>query len=821
MLPSLYNATLIRGLDSGSLFSYKHCFERLSKIVFDSLYYRDVGLNINEYFNSLDDGYLGWSNASSSMITTSNFIIRPNIEKAAWLNVVVNCQQHTHADSITTVVISVKVTDSSGLTTAYCDSAICDDGFRSGTISFLSAWSDTMFRNISISRILPDEREIEIYTSSSDSSFSLFRNNWKPVICPNDPSFTANISADEWQMDTNGIISCYAASNAPTGIPRASRAFGKYAALVFDNSSVGLQPNDLSNAIVRFSMRINRRNIATAESGLAIRWHADSMKDHLSGELKKDRYQYFIPHAKYYGIKLRPKNILQVVKHSNTWWYGPWDEDGTSALNGRGYPNDGLTYDFQICGTISQYIRKYPGELDSILLYNTESDSGVISKWKSVWDRDTKTWNYGYNGNGGYLSFGGWRIGYIWTSYFGRFAQHLLNMIHVPSCRYHCFYRDNFRDICDSLLSSEFWIDQDRRSFQWKTQRDFIGEMEGSNTNNTTSADYAGPLVAMLIDAHADSLISGIHFEHLSRLSRTFSISMWNQKTGTGSFISRFINGLGDTTVVLSDWAKLSKYDFIVWEILDDYLSATDYRWSEYASTTGYKSIYGLISAEMTRCASNGTPRNLRIDTVKTPFNSHEEEQYWFILNWEPPSSYPIGYCDEFNVVHAGTRMKYYNVYRRRLERIVDEDSVWTPWESYDAQNRGKRFQISIHEWLPQYRNTWQKSFHAPFFIDTTYIPGFTYQYRLTAQDWSKGINNESAPTNIVTVSYPVLKKRLQLFPVNALAVNQEISIKSGAFYLPFDLTLSLGSLLRLSNETKLYFARDCKILGSGSIVYK
>lgn len=149
---------------------------------------------------------------------------------------------------------------------------------------------------------------------------------------------------------------------------------------------MGISQLELQQVEVTFRMKIERRNIATAESGIAFRWVHPFGGDaaggagrtnllstelsHLTGDEFGSGssftgggtpipfaapYRYYQPLTAHIAVKLRPQDCMQVVQYRRfqnprdaqwnyPWWYAPWEEDGACTLNEVGYASDGHTY---------------------------------------------------------------------------------------------------------------------------------------------------------------------------------------------------------------------------------------------------------------------------------------------------------------------------------------------------------------------------------------------------------------------------------------------------------------------------------------------
>jgi hypothetical protein len=813
MLPAIIYASEVIKSDQVLWSHYKSCFERYADYIFRDDYYRDVGQNIKEYYNGIDDGFLGWYNASSSHLVSSNYWIPTSINRSVWNTIKINVR--CTDDSAHTTMITVFVNNEQ--TPYYRDSLICGVEYLKGSIALIGGWADVKYRNLSIYELRDSGNRVLLYSIDTSYNNERFKREWAAVKIDNDSATTAEIGR-EWLVDSGGAVSCKAASYAPIGIPTKSRMFGKYAAVVLDSSFLYRNGKLIENCEIDLQMMILKRNIATSESGVALRWNCDLGRDPLTGVVRYAKFPYFVPNAKYIAVKLHPPSILQVVRHSNTWWYGPWDEDGVSALNGKGYCNDGITFDFQVCATVAHGMASFESVKTDYIRKYFESSNSVISKWERSWDKDNKDWNYGYNGNGGSISFGGWRLGCFWVTYYGRVGLFFAWLTRLGSKSHMYYYKSNYRDFCDSLLCSDLWILRNSRNFQWQTSRDYIGEMDGRDGSFTAAADYGGPIVEFMKEAHRDSVITGVHHEHMARLAETFVSSMWNQKLGDSTSINQLLNGKGDTIVVLSEWPHLSQYDYKVWEIVDEYCNKSIHNWNEYSNIGAYKNIYGRLAAEMMYCVRYATPKEIRIDTLDVISEEGKRRSEDYVLAWSPPSDFRIGYYDSAERRRRpGTRMRYYCIYRRKLVDIRNQDSIWSDWSRNDCGGCNGIVRIEIRKEDYSEGLCWQEAVKNPYYYDSTAMKGMTYQYFVTTQDWSNGIVNQSIGSKIVTVTY---KDRINMTMLKRrkLLKNERMVLNDGNYMAPWDVLLESGSKLILGEKAKIYCLRNCQIMGEGKI---
>jgi hypothetical protein len=757
LIPAYLYASKIPSISSSQKQFYLNQVDKQFKYIFDtSSCYKDVGLNIMSADNMLHDNYLGWYNC----MYTPYFNISDSICQDKWLLVKI-CINNVIKFSPIGIRVRVWVNDTSGLPlynetlsrnwTLNGTAVIYGSHFDCGTVALLSGWSDVDYDSLKIWNIHDTFLGNEIYDSYARRHS--FRSDWAFV----GDSLNSGMTADwsNWSIDTtSGMISCNAATdNRRDSInifghpPDGSRMHGKYAALIIRNTAI---PEDsLQDIQISFKMRISKRNIGMSESGVAFRWHnpvgADSLGhivDQTDSNCSINGFSYFRPSAVSINAKFRPHNIIHVTKNAYTqvhyncigesyytplWNYAPWDQLLISPFNGLGYADDGITYDCLVFSALGRYFECDSSHASSYFAHAND-EHGVISKWKSVWQRNTDGWNYGCGLSRGYHAFGGWDKAVFPTSFVGRVGQMFSMLFRYDKGTNQDFYLSNYIAMCSELSTNLLWLDE-LGSFQWTDERDYIGYMCDHKNRHSSPADIShhGEVVEYLLMAHEDSTYTNITFHHMISLAKTFTNRIWNRNIYS-PLIAAYNDGTDftDSSLTLSEWSLLSRYDFKVWEILDSFFGLHE----EYIVGDDLTCL-GRISAEMLYNVKYGIPRNLLCDTItfrcSDPDNNHDTA---YILRWDPPSDYACGY-ERLGKRFPGSRLKYYNIYRR-----IPEDTSWTCLDSINIRS-------------------FQNANMRPWYYDHTAIAGMTYDYCVRTQDWSVGISNISDPSNIFTIHYP------------------------------------------------------------------
>lgn len=866
IIPAYLLAAQVAGISSQDKTRYHTMAGAYLGYMFNpALYYVDVPANIASDPNGLQDGYRGWANRTSPGTSfTSNRVIGESIDQNVWYDIRIQVTDSTDENNPpirvgTRVEVWVSRTGAQPPTEPVYSEMYnprasprelinnvdaTNERFPFGTIALLSGWSDTRFKDIVVTDIRVRNQPVTVYRSSD--RLLTFLSDWAPVV---DTMVAAadNITADylhsNWTVDTqSGEIRCNAASTAPLGVPVTSRFFGKYAAVLLDTTNSAISQLQMQEVNITFKMLIERRNIATAESGMAVRWvhptggsvtgGAGRMSitptelASLTGNVPDDLpsftggtpstpydvpYNYFQPFTAHIAIKLRPADCLQVVQYRRfryeddygiywlwPYWYAPWDEEGKSTLNESGYAADGFSYDGQIIGAAGLFEHFYPG---SGLPYiaQAENTDGVVPKWRSVIDRGSATWNYGGGHVGNSHNLGDWDKALLWTGTLGRFGQMCARLSRDPASIHHGFYEDMYQKISRKLLTKLFWTDATTDSYQWANLTDYIGEMYNARNNPDRSSDiqHEATTVTFLREAHTDSTVTGVTHDDMRKLTRAFTTKIWNQDAFAGSDLAYNMNGTKlDAKPGLFDWPLLSKYDFMVWEITDGYCNRSGSHWNRYK-----ESSYGRLAAEMLYTVRHGIPRDLGVDTIRACSGGDEQD---YILRWRPPSDYPIGFqASPAAPRKPGTRLQSYNIYKK-----LPSETAW----------RQTPIQVFPRNVVSATGLSWQESYPYPWWRDNAAQPGSTWQYMIRTQDWSTGIVNESDPSDVITITYPTNRINTQIPSTATVTAGQVLDLQPGVYYIPFVLRVEQGGTLTIPEGTVLNFADSMWLSNSGTM---
>ena len=294
----------------------------------------------------------------------------------------------------------------------------------------------------------------------------------------------------------------------------------------------------------------------------------------------------------------------------------------------------------------------------------------------------------------------------------------------------------------------------------------------------------------------------------MSKLTRTLTKSIWNGNVSNASNLGYFLSGAVQyrngniVRPTLCDWPLLSKYDFEVWEIIDGYCNRDDDDWDNYTDPVFQQSVWGRLAAEMLYTVRYGVPRHVGVDTIRDCPGSARQD---YILRWDPPSDYAIGFQSGPDMPRKpGTRLQSYNIYRK-----APNDPVWPQLPIHQIFPRA----IAAVSGLP-----WQETYPYPWWRDNTATPGETYQYMIRTQDWSVGIINESNNSDIITITYPYDRLEMQLFPSAVVPAGQTVTVAPGIYYVPFPIDVAHGGSLILSPGTVLNFADSMWLSNHGTM---
>ncbi len=711
------------------------------------------------------------------------------------------------------------------------------DSLQVGTIALLSGWSKTHFKQLKIFRINPSGNKTLLYDAANRAADSLLHSDWSFV---GDTNYTAGWN--QWKIEPNGDIWCDAASSSPLSYSGGIHKFvGKYSALVFDPDSIRYNPDtmrislsDLRSVQIECVIQIDRRNIANAESGIALRWinpMNPTAAGNLEGEISNSPFaggselfqfnpqdttfvSYFKPSSVYLAFKLRPHNCLEAIEHirldeygTKNWWIGPYDVNPDVALNSTniadgGYYDEDITADAIIAANIAYYKQfatgsQWQGQAASAV---TTVEENIIKKWKALLNRDTQTWVYGGGGKPlGTRSLGGLDRGLIWVQDLAKIGLMGLSLKKNgnTSQDYQNFYTYLYTTSLRLIL--EEYVHRVAGHYLWWENTDYIAEMNPHVGQNDLG--HMGPVIYYLHEAWKDSAVTGINKLTMDTLARTFTESIWNGRTGNNCVLYKQMDGVGDTlyqasgSVLFTDWQLLSCADFRVWESSYDYINRY---WYNY-----YQQGFGRTPADMLYAVRYGKPRNLKLISM------HDCSQNGYLLRWDPPSDYPIGRKER-----PGTRLRYYNVYKRSSS---NGGSTWNAWH--------RAAQIPIHSDTATVHGI-QDDYDYPFWTDTKADAESLYAYVVRTQDWSSAITNESFDSNELHVQYtdPVALLQIPTRDSCFTITDSTITVSSsdtlgGLWFIPSDLQVDHNVTLTLRPNTVLTFQKGTELLVHGNLV--
>jgi len=137
--------------------------------------------------------------------------------------------------------------------------------------------------------------------------------------------------------------------------------------------------------------------------------------------------------------------------------------------------------------------------------------------------------------------------------------------------------------------------------------------------------------------------------------------------------------------------AFLSEKDFSVWEILLD----TRFRiiWTRIFWANRYPNYYCAHDMAYPQSARGYSPRTLGCRDIQE--RGIPDEAY--ILRWNPPSDYPIGYQNpeigKTGIYSPGTRLHFYNIYRKDARSSSPNWTLYHQIEINNPNGSGKSWQ--------------------------------------------------------------------------------------------------------------------------------
>lgn len=720
--------------------------------------------------NGATDGFLGWKFARGDGIS----YVPGGIPRNTWLHAKI---QVTDLNSLQSQVsMTYNGTTFTEVTNNVNPNTHIPFAYPSGTIALLSGWAKTSFRNI----VIRNQAGAVIYDLNRHGG--TFASDWERIYDPTFPNDTGYWTIQRTREDEaddpveiepevgspseappmsgSYVISSDATTNTPGpfyypfdgnsyynfGRPASGAATGKYSGLVFKR--LGLQER---NYEIEFDIRLEKRNWAGSEQGVAVRQHE------VNGSVSRGerimppnppapenfppagaRNPYFRPNGRHIGNLFFPNGIRQVHDEN----YGFFNGGPTWAAGGGWtdfVPNpkyqERAEYDGGATQGVIQFIEAVYGDRREAFYPDADAfliklQNNIIAKWYQKENLSTPDWVYGGITN---LDYGGT---YKWATDF-RFELQFLGFYKLvrdyperwrsltlanPSPALPNpdllaqFYEDHVRSAVRSFLDST-WKHPGTNYYQWwgaGFNRGYWGEFSlwGSDLQHNSYTIY------FMSEALKYGLITPDEFAPLARM---FTQKIWNGRTspteinmGNGQPNPHYrdyavdIHGLGDarinigynTTHLADYYPLLAESDFSVYEIFNTWLQY--FAWNQYLtywSGTGY--FYGIHPAMMLYAVKFGRPRNLGVESV--PQGNR--------LFWNHPSDWP-----------GGTTLQYYNIYRRELNQPWPQDPLATVPTSETE------------------------------YVDDQAAPDQVYLYQVRSQDNTAQFRNESDPSNVIAV---------------------------------------------------------------------
>jgi parallel beta-helix repeat protein len=673
--------------------------------------------------------------------------------------------------------------------------------YQAGTVALLSGWAKTSFRNI----VVKDLSGNILYDLVS--SWETFNDDWKsiqnedPVIYPYD--------AADWLFDAETmIISCDATTNTPGpfyypyaagdpdnfGLPPSGAANGKYAVLVLK------VPNSLDwrNYIVEGQIKLQKRNGGLSEQGVGVRYNTTDPNNLLKGKRYHKALVNNRPdppptsrpdngaetglrnyHFRDYSTYLLSLFYPDGIRAAHQDWY-----DGFPGWNAQGGYRDFqdnnkyfelILYENSACQGVLEFI--YTVYQDDIISLKPDANNFLVlvqnnhvAKWYSRMNFDPANdfilggrSNLNFDGDKNaaatmgdlartnLLYSGLYKIARDFSSQWSSVTTANPSQYLPNTDTLYQYYHDQTYNTARYLIS-RMWSYPTEDYYQWYYPANGWGEF----ANYGCDLNHAGLVIWFLLESYHHGFVTQGEIE---KLSRTFTTRIWNQSsTEDGIDLSVDIHGYlnaseytNNTTQNADFFILLSEIDFKVWEIFDSWLQKM---WGAYkcvsawATTHRYSSLHPAL---MLSSVKFGKPRNLTTRSIS---------QNSVTLNWSHPSSWP-----------GGTRLKYYNIYRREYGQT---------WPSTP---------------------TAQVLTSALSFTDNGLDPTKIYQYNVRSQDrtseWTPGYRNESDASNILSIHQGEVVNVIEngTLMTGAVILNQ-------SYVLPFGNELVIQSVTTLSPPT-------------------
>jgi len=753
--------------------SYLTEFVSQANTAFQAPYYVDGD-------NGCADGFLGWGNYRAGVYQGGKWL-GENLQQNTWYSMTVEVKDTTFNG-----------TQSTRLRTWFNNGVLFETFYHSslplvynhsGTIAILAGWSSTKFRNIVVRDL---DQDGEFY--NLNSSLATFDSDWLRVWNPAHP-----IDTGEWFLDFyTGVISCDATANGAGfyypydpnepqnhGIEPDGSANGKYAALVLLKGEATL----LRNYRVDFDILIEKRNNFGAESGMAVRWHADTQQELTEGTRVSARNEFFAHKAKWIAAKVRPDVLAHGVFdgpavtqngivenfHSGGVFYGDVGQNGAFLLPSTGKLRmERIKYDAFICAPILDFVEtvykeslsSFYGSADS---YLKEIQNNIVAKWYTTEGLDVVDFIRGDGSSP--AQYGGWRadglqdqmselgVCRIWSR-MSRLSKtpHWLTVTladpspYLPPPPLLSAWYDTIFLAMARLWISRTWVENGPRGSMcnWNSYRHFYGEFAGGSSDLLHSAQQ----MEFLMEAYEAGILTE---EEIALVPGLFINNAWNGQSGAGIHLHCWLSGgdsgyppSGDTRYNWDRFISLSAIDFRIWECANDFAT-------KYHSVTFRHYYFYVQEALLLYYVKYGIPRNFNVNTISGGGTNVD-------FAWSNPSDYPSS-AERPN----GTGLRYFNVYKR----------------------------VYGQSWSDIPYATVSTATHS--FADADLDPTTIYQYKVRSQDWTEAFRNESEDSPVITV-----------YQGEVVDLLDDGTVLSGETSLSKSLLLPPGNLVTISGTTTL-----------------
>ncbi len=722
-----------------------------------------------------------------------------------------------------------------------------------GSVALLSAFSNSSFRNVVVYTGTGSSRSVFYDLNSRAALYAsqpaVFHSEWRKIGW----SDAGGSDTLVWSFSATGgqnVISCAAADPWSGLMPltrRTSDNKGVYAAAVLNYDTLGVAGIDLQDCEIEYEVQIGKRTTGYAESGMAFHWinpppdgqspaggglfgqnytgvssTMPGYQPYMKGESFYQSTEagdpinvpYFTHRYRYLAALLSP-DVLRVVFHRDTepggysQFFGatPWDTGNTLDPDSLVY-NESHAYEGEMTGAVLRFAHYVedsatPPDVKNAFGQDAESyigrlDANTIAKWIQAAGKEsgTNALLYGATRSQGLQSFGNFTDAHIFRYMYPRTAG-LFQFTRYLNSQYAAQAGSYMSTFLSDLGASFREIRRPGGCSSW-TWFEGIGWW-GTFNDGYTDFGHTGPSIRMLALEYDLTRGESVR-DMLLKMRDALVKNVWNNQTspsainlysirnGTGNFVANGGSGATD------DWVLLSSVDFQAWEIMDAFYT----RYPDLAST-----VFGNAAAEMLYAVRYGIPRNVKMTTIRGCGGNG------YVLRWDAPSDFPIGRDGR-----PGTRLRYYNVYKRAS---ADNGRSWSDW--YRAA------QIAIHTESTTVQGI-QDDFDYPFWSDPSARPDSLYSYMVRTQDWSVGITNESFNSVEVQVQYPAAVAAVQVprrtagvieFTGSSILIRANVSF-DGIWFVPRDLVVDNSVTLTVQPDAVVCFARGTQLLVRGDL---